>query len=52
MNTTYILLTTIIRTRTHIDRTPFEQFISYLPFLVLIIGVFVFGIFYSQINIK
>lgn len=46
MNTAYILLTrTVIRKMTHIDRTPLEQFIANLPFIILIIGVFTFGIF-------
>lgn len=45
MNTAYILLTTVVITRTHIDRTPLEQFVVCLPFLIFIIGIFVFGIF-------
>lgn len=45
MYTTCIkLATTFTRTRTHIDRTPLEQFISDLPFMVLFIGFFVFVI--------
>lgn len=47
-NTYFSLATTAIRTRTHIDRTPLEQFISDLPFMVLIIGIFVF----FTVNIK
>lgn len=46
MYITYIQLAkTVIRKMTHIDRTPLEQFIVDLPFMVLIIGLFVFGIF-------
>lgn len=44
-NTYFVLATTVIRTRAHIDRTPLEQFIVDLPFIVFFIGLFVFGIF-------
>lgn len=44
-NTYFILSTTIIRKMTHIDRTPLEQFIAELPFIVLIIGIIVLFIF-------
>lgn len=45
LNTYFVLATTVIRTRTHIDRTPLEQFIVDLPFIVFFIGLFVFCIF-------
>ena len=47
-----VLATTAIKTRTHIDRTPLEQFISDLPFMVLIIGIFVFAFFSLKLVIK
>lgn len=47
-----VLATTTIRTRTHVDKVPLEQFISDLPFTVLIIGVFVFGIVALRLLLK
>lgn len=44
-NTYFVLATTVIRSRTHIDRSPLEQLIVYLPFMLIIIGAFVLFIF-------
>lgn len=50
---TYLTLaTTVIRTRTHIDRTPLEQFISDLPITILIIGFLIFAIILIKLLIK
>lgn len=46
------MATTAIKTRTHIDRTPLEQFISDLPFMVLIVGIFVFAFYSLRLAIK
>jgi hypothetical protein len=51
-NTYFVLATTAIKTRTHIDRTPLEQFISDLPFMVLIVGIFVFAFYSLRLAIK
>lgn len=51
-NTYSALATTIIRTRTHVDRTPLEQFISELPFMVIIIGTFVVFIVVFKLLLK
>lgn len=51
-NTYSVLATTVIRTRTHIDRTPLEQFIYSLPFMVIFIGILVFGIVALKLYLK
>ena len=53
MHYTYLTLaTTVIRTRTHVDRTSLEQFISDLPFMVIIIGIFVLFIAVFKLLLK
>ena len=53
MHYTYLTLaTTVIRTRTHVDRTPLEQFVSNLPFMVIIIGIFVLFIAVFKLLLK
>ena len=53
MHYTYLTLpTTVIRTRTHVDRTSLEQFISDLPFMVIIIGIFVLFIDVFKLLLK
>ena len=53
MHYTYLTLaTTVMKTRTHVDRTPLEQFISDLPFMVIIIGIFVVFIVVFKLLLK
>ena len=53
MHYTYLTLaTTVIRTRTHVDRTSLEQFISDLPFMVIIIGIFILFIAVFKLLLK
>ena len=53
MHYTYLTLaTTVIRTRTHVDRTPLEQFVSNLPFMVIIIGIFILFIAVFKLLLK
>lgn len=50
--TYFVLAPTAIKTRTHIDRNPLEQFISDLPFMVLIVGIFIFLIVTFKLLLK
>ena len=53
MHYTYLTLaTTVMKTRTHVDRTPLEQFISNLPFMVIIIGIFILFIAVFKLLLK
>ena len=53
MHYTYLTLaTTVIRTRTHVDRTPLEQFVSNMPFMVIIIGIFILFIAVFKLLLK
>lgn len=53
MHYTYLTLaTTVMKTRTHVDRTPLEQFISNLPFMVIIIGIFILFIAIFKLLLK
>lgn len=53
MHYTYLTLaTTVMKTRTHVDRTPLEQFISNLPFMVIIIGIFILFITVFKLLLK
>lgn len=46
------LATTVIRTKTHIDRTPLEQFVADLPFMIIIIGIFIIFITIFKLLLK
>lgn len=51
-NTYFILATTAIKARTHIDRTPLEEFINELPFMIIFLGLFIFLFFSLKLTIK
>lgn len=53
MHYTYpALATTVTRTRTHIDRTPLEQFVSDLPLILIFIGTLIFLIILVKTLLK